>query len=172
MKLLKKILWTIAILLVLLLGFALWYKNTYSMDFVSERTINTPSLERKLVIATQGSTFKDSITNGIVERYAADSIFIQILDISLLQQIEIEEYQAMVLIHTWENWKPPVAVDSFINQLLPHEKARLVVLTTSGQGDFKMENVDAITGESIMEEIPKQLDAIIAKLDPLLETSN
>ena len=172
MKLLKKILWIIAILVVLLFGFALWYKITYSMAAVTEQRINDPSLSKRLLIATQGSTFKDSLTSGIVSRYTADSVFIQILDISQLPDIALDRYQAVVLVHTWENWKPPVVVDSFVRQLLPHEKRKLVVLTTSGKGDFKMESIDAITGESRMEEIPKNLDAIIAKLDPLLASTN
>ena len=142
------------------------------MREVPERTINAPELDRKLIIATQGSKFKDSITDGLVDHYGSDSVFIRIVDVSKLPEIRLDDYQAMVVMHTWENWKPPVAVDSFVNQLKEYEKEKIVVLSTSGQGDFKMEIVDAITGESTLEEIPKHLEAIIQKVDPLLAESN
>ena len=172
MKLLKKILLVIAILLVLLFAFAVWYKYEFSMTVVPERTVNAPDLNRKMVIATQGSTFKDSITEGILQHYQSDSIFIRIVDVSQLPKIDLADYQVMVVMHTWENWKPPVAVDSFMNRLKPHQMEKLVVLTTSGQGDFKMEKVDAITGESIIEDVPKHITTIIQKVDPLLQTSH
>ena len=172
MKILRKVLWTIAILLLLLFAFAVWYKYEFSMTEVTERTINAPDLERKVIIATQGSKFKDSITDGLVEHYGSDSVFIRIVDVSKLPGIRLDDYQAMVILHTWENWKPPVAVDSFVNQLKEHEKEKMVVLSTSGQGDFKMENIDAITGESTLEDIPKHLEAIIRKVDPLLAKSD
>ena len=172
MKILKKILWTLAILLLVLFAFAVWYKYEFSMAEVPERTVNAPGLERKLIIATQGSKFKDSITDGLVARYGSDSVFIRIVDVSKLPEVRLDDYQAMVLMHTWENWKPQIAVDSFINRLKEHEKQKIVVLSTSGQGDFKMENIDAITGESTLEDISKHLDAIIRKVDPLLAKSN
>ena len=45
----------------------------------------------------------------------------------------------------------------------------MVILTTSGEGSYKMDEVDALTGESIVEEAPAYFDKIIDRLKPLLE---
>ncbi len=43
------------------------------------------------------------------------------------------------------------------------------MLTTSGEGSYKMGDVVAITGESIVAHAPLDMDKIIGKLKPLLE---
>ncbi|NNK28300.1 MAG: hypothetical protein HKP06_08685, partial [Flavobacteriaceae bacterium] len=59
MNRLKKIALLVLFILGLLIMFGTWYKFKYSMDKVVSSTINSPELERSLVIATQGSEFKN-----------------------------------------------------------------------------------------------------------------
>ena len=152
----------------LLFLFMTWYKYTYSMDIATTYEVNSPNLENRLLIATQGSKFKNAITHGIVNRYKNDSVFIRVIDISDLAQINPNEFDALVVIHTWENWKPPVPVTSFIERTLD-KKDKIIILTTSGEGSYKMENVDAITGESILADAPIVIEKIIKKVKPLFE---
>ncbi|MDX1769688.1 MAG: hypothetical protein R3294_16675, partial [Arenibacter troitsensis] len=77
-------------------------------------------------------------------------------------------YDALLIIHTWENWKPPSAVKSFMDRTKDY-RDKTVVLTTSGEGSYKMEGVDAFTGESILDETPNYVGQIINKLNPLLK---
>lgn len=161
------------ILIVLILGalfllVAIWYKHEYSMYKVEAYEVNAPSLDRKLIIATQGSKFKDAITKRIIDHYKQDSIFIKVIDLSSLQKIEPKNYNAIVVMHTWENWKPPVDVQTFIDNTKDFQD-RIIVLTTSGKGAFKMENVDAITCESKLENSESYSSKIIKKLTPLLK---
>ena len=153
---------------VLLFLFMIWYKYTYSMDIAETYELNSPNLDDRLLIATQGSKFKNAITLGIVNRYKYDSVFIKVIDISALAEINPNEFDALVVIHTWENWKPPVMVASFIERTLD-KKDKIIVMTTSGEGSYKMENVDAITGESILKEAPIVVEKIIEKVKPLFE---
>lgn len=162
----KKVFLVISILLLLFFAFAVWYKYEYSMYVVNERTIKNPEFEEKLLVVTQGSAFKDSITRGIVDHYQSDSVFIRIIDVSQLPEINLKDYDAMVLMHTWENWKPPMPVEDFINGL-EDERDKIIVLTTSGNGGYKMENVDAITGESDLERAPEFTNKILVRLNPL-----
>ena len=67
-------------LVILLLGailiiFAVWYKYEYSMDPVETVQFNSSDLDLKLLIATQGSTFKNKITSNITDYYKNDSIY-------------------------------------------------------------------------------------------------
>jgi hypothetical protein len=123
------------------------------MDVVTPYTINETYFEKKLLIATQGSDFKDKVTSAIVKHFKLDSIYIQVFDIAELQGVDPNDFDALVIIHTWENWKPPVAVKAFIDRT-KMDKDKIVVLTTSGEGSYKMDDVDAIVGESILANAP------------------
>ncbi len=49
-----------------------------------------------------------------------------------------------------------------------HRADKIVVLTTSGDGNYKMENVDAITGKSKVVDAPLFVDRIVKRLNLLL----
>jgi hypothetical protein len=153
---------------VFLLVFAVWYKYEYSMDKVETVQFNSPDLDLKLLIATQGSTFKNKITSNITDYYKNDSIYIKVIDVSQLPEINPINYEAIVLIHTWENWKPPKEVQSFIEKNISNQD-HIVVLTTSGKGSYKMKDMDAITGESKIENTTYYSNLIIKKLEDLIK---
>jgi len=160
-------------LVILLLGailiiFAVWYKYEYSMDPVETVQFNSPDLDLKLLVATQGSAFKNGITSNITNHYKKDSIYIKVIDVSQLPEINPAIYKAIVLIHTWENWKAPKEVQSFIEQNISNQN-KIVVLATSGKGSFKIKEIDAITGESKLENTTFYSDLIIKKLDDLIK---
>ncbi len=171
LKLTQKLALVIILLLGLFLLFLFWYKQNYSMEVAESYEVNTPALNQKLLIATQGSVFKDAIVEGIINHYKSNSIFVKVVDISVLDSTDASEFDAILLVHTWEYGKPPEKVQSFMdkNQGL---KDKLVVLTTSGEGTEKMEGVDAITGESIISDVSLFVDKVVIKLDPLLEVRN
>lgn len=152
---------------VLFLIFGLWYKYEYSMDTANEFEVNSPEFSPKLLIATQGSAFKDEITNGVVNYYEKDSVYIKVIDVSALVGINPTDFNAILLIHTWENWQPPENVESFINRTSAIQD-KIIVLTTSGEGSYKMEGVDAITGESKLKDASSYIDQITKRLEFLL----
>ena len=164
----KKITLSITVLGLLFILFAVWYKYQYSIDTAKSFEVNTSMLDRKLIIATQGSEFKNEITKNIVEFYKPDSIYIKVVDISSLLEIDPQNWNALVIMHTWENWKPPIDVKAFIDRTQAFHN-KIVVLTTSGQGSFKMKGIDAITGESKLEKTASYAHLIIERLDPLLK---
>lgn len=138
------------------------------MDVAEPYKVNATQWDKQLLIATQGSDFKDALTKGLVDYFKSDSIFIQVEDVQVLEVIDPEKYDALVIIHTWENWKPPVVVQSFIERTKKYSQ-KIVVLTTSGEGSYKMDDVDAITGESILANTEIYVDQIIDRLEPLLQ---
>ncbi|MDC6389060.1 hypothetical protein PP182_10240 [Maribacter sp. PR1] len=168
MKGFKKFLYVFLGVLSVFFLFLLWYQNRYSMDLVEPYEVKTPGLEKKLLIAAQGSDFKDKVVKGIVDRYSMDSIYIQVIDIKDLQRINPKDYDALLIVHTWENWKPPVTVKIFIERTDNYQD-RIVVLTTSGEGSYKMKGVDAITGESIIKDVPLFIRKIADRLDPIFK---
>ncbi|MEH6537213.1 MAG: hypothetical protein V7719_12520 [Psychroserpens sp.] len=147
---------------------AVWYQYTYSMGKAEAFEVNSSEYPKKLLIATQGSEFKDSITLNVANHFKQDSIFVSVKDISALKDIKPEDYNALLLIHTWESWNPPIDIGIFINRTKDY-KDRIVVITTSGDGSYKMLDVDAITGESKTENVLPFTREAIHKIESLLK---
>jgi len=76
------------------------------------------------------------------------------------------EWDAIVIMHTWEYWKPQKDAAAFVNRIesLDH----VVVLTTSGNSEAKMEDIDAITSASILTETPSVSEEISSQLKTIL----
>jgi len=163
----KIIVGTIIIFLAIFFLFALWYKNEYSMETAETYEVNTQNLEKKLLLATQGSDYKNTVTQAIVDYYKSDSIYLKVIDVSVLNEIVPADYDAILVLHTWEYEKPPAEVATFIERTSSYQD-KIVILTTSGPGTSKMEGVDAITGESILDDVPRVVDNIIKRLNAIL----
>ena len=152
----------------LLLAFSFWYKVHYSMELAQNRELNSPALATKVLVATQGSDFKNAIVTNIINFYKKDSVYIKIVDISQLQQIKFEGYNAIVILHTWEYGKPPLEVSQFISNNLNY-KDSIIVFATSGEGNNKIEGIDAMAGESILENASDVSDVIIEKINKIIK---
>ncbi|MCK0192052.1 hypothetical protein [Arenibacter sp. F20364] len=168
MKKFRKIILVLLSIAVVFLVFMFWYQNEYAMDQAQKYEVNTPGGNSRLLVATQGSEFKNMITTAIVDYYKTEAVYIKVIDVSALVGVNPINYDALLVIHTWENWKPPSAVKSFMDRTTDY-RDKMVVLTTSGEGSYKMEGVDALTGESILDETPRYVGEIIEKLNPMLK---
>lgn len=162
----KRLLTTIAVVVLALFLFLSWYKYHYSMTVAESFEINTPDLPKRVLIATQGSQFKDALVAAVVEELREQPVYIKVIDVSLLAGVDEEDWSAVVVIHTWENWKPQLDAKRFLRRMKMSEK--VVVLSTSGSGDEKMEGVDAIAAASVMESVPDYAEVILERLKPLL----
>lgn len=133
--------------------------------------ISDASLDRKLLIATQGSPFKDSITTVVLNRYKDSSVIVKVIDVKALADTDATHFDAILIQHRWEANAPAESVQSFMDKNLGI-KNKIIMLTTSWNGLEKMENVDAITGASIVRDVPLIADRIFRRLDGLLKYKN
>jgi hypothetical protein len=168
----KKIGIIIVSVLALLFILATLYKIEYSMEAVTSFEVNTISknTDDTLLIATQGSAYKDSITKGIITHFQSQDVYIQVVDVTSLDHISGQEYTAILIFHTWEMGKPPQEVVSFLNTCTPCD--HIVVMSTSGDGVSKIQGIDALSGESILERVPERIEEIILKLEPFLDVDH
>jgi hypothetical protein len=171
MKRSGKIVFIIPSVTALFFAMLVWCQYEYSMGKAEAFQANYAYLDSKLLITTQKSAFKDSITQLLVTYYTQDPVIIKVIDISSLSKIDPAYYTAIAIFHTWENWEPPLEVKSFVDRTSAIRK-KTIVLTTSGDGTFKIKEVDAITGESKIEDAPQFADKLIGKLDPILKAKN
>ena len=162
----KNILLTIGTVVLALFLFLSWYKYNYSMEVAESFEVNSPEFDQRVLIATQGSEFKDAVVAQVIEHLRQRPVYIKVIDVSLLPGVSAAEWSAVVVLHTWENWKPQLDAKRFLRRVKEPEK--VVVLSTSGAGDEKMAGMDAITASSSMEEVPAYAGEIVARLEPLL----
>lgn len=157
----------LGIVVVSIAAFAFWYKVTYSMEEASNYTIHTKEMPVKMAIATQGSNFKDGVVSALVKKYRNEEIFINVLDISSLHSLPVKEYDVVIILHTWEYGKPPKEVTTFIDEHIAGQN-KFIVLATSGEGSNKIEGIDAIAGESIVENVGEYSDKISVRIDEII----
>ena len=162
----RKMLLAVAALIAASIAFAGWYRFHFSMSAARPFEVNGPHSSPRVLIATQGSEFKDVVVAGVVEHLKAHSAYVKVIDVSALPGVDEGEWNAIVLMHTWEMRKPPQEVKAFVDRA--RSPAKWVVLTTSGAGTFKLDGVDAISSASIVAEAPSRADDILVKLEAIL----
>ena len=164
-----KIMKIFAVAVIIVVLASLVYELLFSMDKAREFEVNTPAQSQHLLIATQGSTFKDAVLTGLIAYFKTQDVYIKVIDVHHLDQIEPQDWQAICLIHTWENQKPPKVVQTFVDKAQDHR--RLVTLTTSTFGGFKMEEVDGISGASKMHAVDQVTSELIGLIKRRMKSS-
>lgn len=170
MKTWKKVLLSITALALVLFAFLSWYKFHYSMKPVEAFAVNNPGLAQHVLIATQGSAYKDAIVAGLVADLRTRPVYIRVIDVSGLSEVREQDWDVIVVLHNWENWKPQPDAAAFINRVA--DKNKLIVVSTSGDGDMKIEGVDAITSASRLSDVPAHLALIQKRINALLQPSD
>jgi hypothetical protein len=163
---LKKTLLVTAGILGVVFGFLTWYRAHYSMVPAHAFEVNSPASEPRVLIATQGSAFKDALVAGVVEHLKERSAYVKVIDLSGLPAVNDKDWSAVVVLHTWQMGKPPGEAKAFIDRARPSGK--VVILSTSGAGDFKIEGVDAISAASKMSDVPARVAQITGRVDAIL----
>jgi len=168
MKIVKIVLIGIVALVVFIFIALSAYKILYSQKVAESFEINRPDLKDKVLIATQGSEFKNALVAGIVENLKQKPLYIKVVDVSALREIKEEEWKAVVLINTCEASR----LQSDVQQYLTRAKklTHTIFLTTSGSGDWKPTNspIDTITTASRKKHVNSLVAQILGKLDGIL----
>ena len=147
--------------------FGAWYNWKFSMYVVSDQEYGVKSAENaSLLIATQGSEFKDSIATNLIEHYKRNGLYIKVTDVTRLGGYNYEEWDAIFIHHTWEISRPPKQVIEYLNR--NEDKSKVVIYSTSGDGRFAIKGVDAISGSSMMNEVKMRTTELINRIDKIL----
>ena len=137
------------------------------MDIAAAFEVNTPERELRVLIATQGSEFKDAVVAGVVEHLKKRQAYIKVIDVTALSQVDQDKWTVVLVIHTWENLKPQADAKAFIERT--KDSGKVIVLTTSGRGSYEVEGVNAISSASVMADVPARTLDITNRLASLLD---
>ncbi|MEL7002812.1 MAG: hypothetical protein AAFN93_08775 [Bacteroidota bacterium] len=150
---------------VTVLGFSLW-RSQYSMGIANSYEIGLPLAQDKILIATQSSEFKDSLVRKITEGLKSEPVAIKVIDINGLPNIDPDAWSAILVIHTWENGRPPSQVRHFVDG--PVDVRKLVVLTTSSSADKTIVEVDGVSAASQLHDVPQYTNEVLGRIKNIL----
>jgi len=165
--------WRKALLIVALTLFALaasagWFLVRHTMNVARAFEVNDSRSSPHVLIATQGSEFKDAVVAGLIDDLKSRNAYVKVIDISSLPGVDARDWNAVVILHTWQVGRPPPEVTAFLDR--SGERRRIVALTTSGGGDMKIEGIDAISSASRMLDVPLRVNEILHEIDAILRT--
>lgn len=137
--------------------FSYFYVSKYAMGICQARIINDRTAAKSLLIASQQSNYKDELTNRLIDGLMEEDIFIELIDIRDLGQVNTSNYDAYVLMHTWEMYKAPSSIISFTERV---DSDRVFVVGTSGAGNLSLQGVDGISSASVLHNLNADLARI------------
>lgn len=163
----KRIIFVLVGFLVLTLGFLWAYDATYSMDVIEGTTINDPSAKNHVLIASQGSDYKNQVVDEVCGALKNNDTYIKVIDVTTIQEENATDYDAVIILHTWEIWEPQADAAQFIAQQT--DLSHFVVHATSGSGDEIIEGVDGISGASVLHDAEAVARQIVERTKAILE---
>lgn len=123
--------------------------------------VNTPAASKKIVIASQGSNFKNKLGNLILNEPDFSQFYFKGIDVKQLGEIDNDAWDAVVVITTVEGGKLPRTATKFLTEAGDAQNIRLVI--TSGGGSLVPEGItiDAYTSASAEKDLTQISQAII-----------
>ena len=148
--------------------FLFFYEQSPFQKVDDPLEVGSTNVVRKLLIATEASPFKDSINAQVLDYYRSSRVLVEVIDVRDLGNTDATDFDAVLILHRWEAGAPIDIVQSFMEKNLELNN-KIVMLTTSWNGLEKMENIDAITGASIIKDVPNFTAKITKRLDGLFK---
>jgi hypothetical protein len=168
MRVLRKLLTLIGYLTLASAVFAVSYVWMHSMRTARPFELGQRGSRPSVLIATQGSAYKDAVTRALVSRLAAGPAHVKVIDVSELPPVLERDWDTVVLMFSWERWQAERHARAFIERC--GEREKLVVLTTSGGGDERLPCVDTVTSASELQharadaaELGARVAAVLAR---------
>ena len=129
--------------------------------------INSPDAIHKVLIASQGSRFKNMLVPGLVEGIKGSPTYIRVIDVTSLSEVDEADWNAVVLIHTTQGGMQPDA-RRYLGRAKELDKVTLV--TTSGSGKWRTEefDIDTLTSASRKAEVGLLVNTITHRLKAIL----
>lgn len=165
-KVIERIFAAIGALAVLSAALFFFYLQRHAMQPVAARELGARGGGPAVLVAAQGSPYKDTVAGTVIRHLREKQAYVRVEDVSQLPQADERDWDAIVLLHSWERWQPPPVVQQFVERL--KDRRKLVVLTTSGSGESRMACVDAVTSASEVSRAPRDAEELLQRLDQVL----
>ena len=158
-------------LIIVSVGLAIFmtiYMMMYSQRVIEPFEVGEKSSTEKILIASQGSDYKDMFVKKVIERLENDSLYINVIDVTEIEKENTDDYKAVLIINSIEMYDMQENAKNFISV---SGKDNVIMLATSGNGAMgpKDESVDAITTASTVEDIDDKVDEVSKRLHVVIK---
>lgn len=149
-KPLKISLIVVGIAVVVFAGVMLSYRFLRTMDVIDNAEINQSATGDHVLVATQGSNFKDSVMDQVKKDMEGKNVHVSIIDTTKIDNVEADNYDKIVIFTTVQSDDIPENVTTFMND--NNDKSiHIAVTADSGRWDDKPKDIDAISEASKAE---------------------
>ncbi len=131
----------------MLVGFAIYMFRYYPREAESFEII-TANPTKNILIASQGTDFKDVLTNTLCDSLGKSSMSIRVIDVKDLVNVNDEDWDRILIINSFI-----IRLNKIINRFINNssEPGKILIFVTSGGADWQPQSqlkVDAITSAS------------------------
>ncbi len=164
----KKVLIALSSLIVLFVIASGVYLLIHRQGVAESFEVGSADMSKKILIASQGSKYKNLMVDTLTSRLKGEDVYISVIDISGLNEIDQEDWDAQIIIHTTEAFKLPEPVKEYLDRIENPDEVMLLI--TSGGGEWKPEDckVDILTSASKVADISELANSIVVKVNSLL----
>jgi hypothetical protein len=134
--------------------------------------VGDPGTDRRVLIATQRSAFKEAVVSRIVEDLEKDLFYVRVVDLKRLENEPAADFDAIVVVNTCKAWKLTRSASRFVMEF--PDKEKVVLLTTAAGEDWRPKSVgvDAITSASKDHKADPVAQEIVQKVRNILDTNH
>lgn len=135
---------------------------------VESSELGSPDAQHRILIASQGSNFKKALVESLTSHLGDEPIYIKIVDVSALADVDQQQWDAVVIICTFEKWKVQSDVGAYLERTKELDKIILIVTSGSGEGKPKEYDIDALTSASRKSEYLSLIPNVLNRLNAIL----
>ncbi len=168
MKIFKKILLVIGILIIIVIILNIIFFFGMGQKKAKAYEVNSPDLNKKVLIATQGSGFKSKVVSNIVEELKDKSVYIKVIDVGNLPETNTEEWNSIVILTSIQMGQMGNGVDEYLSGKNNYDKILLINLGSVNNYSLEYDNLDSISSASKNENIDTLTEKILTHIKALL----
>jgi hypothetical protein len=134
--------------------------------------VGDPNASQKVLIASQGSDFKNILLEELVQQLKSGNVYLSIIDCTSLKKENSTDWDVTVIIHTTKVHQMPKYVSSYLKRF--SDLSSFVLVSTSGGGDEMVTEfeVDAICTASWLSDAETIADRVVSKVDGILVSNS
>ena len=137
------------------------------------RIVGESSSQERILIASQGTEFKNAVTESIATEFGKDGVCVEIVDVSNLSAVKTGTYSVFVIMNDYTWFSMDGDVKDFLESIKEHERKKLVLLITAGTPSSIDDDlqVDAVTCESEPSDIQSVSEKVKDRIRSVLAAS-
>ena len=153
-------------LIIVLFGFGAFvaiYMALYTQGVIESFEAGEKSSNERILIASQGSDYKNIFVEKVIEKLKNDSLFIKVIDVTEIEKENIDDFKVILIINSIEMYDMQENAKGFLSGV---NTDKVIMLATSGNGAMgpKDNSIDAITTASSVETIDEKVDEVMKRI--------